>query len=179
MTIESPETKGRPQRWLYPLLMVSLAANLLIVGAVAGGLWRFRHHGFMGMAAQHGLMGFVRQLPSDRQAAVGKDLGLEKEKLRPIRQEMREAWSATNAAIGAEPFDKDKLKASAAKSAEANARMQAAIANTIVELADKLTPNERKLLQAWHDKQKQRMFGRRRGYDEPGDAGAEQGKVGQ
>ena len=171
MTIESQEPKSsRPARWVYGALIASLAANLIIVGVVAGGMWRFRHHGFVGMAMERGLMGFVKQLPADRQAAIGKDLGLEKEKLRPLRQEMRAAWTATNAAIGAEPFDKDKLKAATAKSAESNARLQAATSNAMVELADKLTPNERKLMQAWHDKQKDRMFGRR-GRGGPGEHG--------
>ena len=159
MTIETPEPKGRPSRWLYTALFVSMAANLLIIGAVAGGMWRFRHHG-MGGPGERGLMGFVRQLPSDRQAVIGKDLGIEKEKLRPIRQEIQDGWAATTAAIGAEPFDKERLKAATAKSAEARAHMQGALSNAIIELAEKLTPNERKLLQAWHEKQRHVMFGR-------------------
>ena len=159
MTIETPEPKVRPSRWLYTALFASMAANLLIIGAVAGGMWRFRHHG-MGGPGDRGLMGFVRQLPTDRQAVLGTAIGVDKEKLKPFRQELQDGWLAVNAAIGAEPFDKEKLKAATAKAGEGRAHMHAAIADALVELADKLTLNERKLLQVWHEKQRHLMFGR-------------------
>ena len=177
MTIDSQEPKGRPARWVYGALIASLALNLLIAGAVAAGMWRFRHHGVAG-AAGRSMMDFVHQLPTDRQAAIGNELGVEKEKLRPLRQEMREAASSTNAAIAAEPFDKDKLKAAASRSGELNVRMQATLSNALVELADKLTPNERKELQVWHDKQTHRMFGRRGGGGHDGRGHDGQGRDG-
>jgi uncharacterized membrane protein len=170
MTIETQEPKGRPPRWLYPLLIVSLAANLLIAGAVAGGMWRFRHH-HGGGPGERGLMGFVRQLPSDRQAVLGNAIGEDKEKLKTFKQELQDGWAAVNAALGAEPFDKERLKAATAKTAEGRARMQAAIADALVELADKLTPNERKQLQAWHEKQRHMMAKRRHHRDGPDDGG--------
>ena len=36
------EPKRRAPRWMLAALLVSLALNLVIVGSVAGAVWRFR-----------------------------------------------------------------------------------------------------------------------------------------
>ena len=159
MTIETPESNVRPPgRWRWALI-ASLALNLLLVGLIAGGVWRARHHGFPGLGGDFGLMGFVRELPYDHQPAIREHLQTERKNLRPLRGDVREAWSAANGLLTAEPFDKEKFKAAMAKSRELTAKFEEAVSGILAETAAKLTPDERKSLQAWRDRHKPKLFG--------------------
>ena len=161
MTIEASETtagSGR-RRWI---LIASLAVNFLLVGLVLAGMWRVRHHGLPGAGGDLSLVGFVHQLPAGRQTGIREQLMTERKNLRPLRQEAREAWTAANAVLTAEPFDKDKLKAAMAKSREATARFEEALSSILSETAAKLTPEERKSLQTWREHHKPRLFERHR-----------------
>lgn len=151
----SGSSSGRP-RWLKVLLIASLALNLLVIGGMASAMWR-HHHGrgpFGGPRGDHSLMGFVRDLPSERQQAVRADVEAAREAVKPMRQEIRDAWAATNAVLTAEPFDKAKVKEAAAKLLAAEAKFKTAISDALIDTAEKLTPEERKKLQEWRERRR-------------------------
>ena len=161
MTIETPDViagSGR-RRWA---LIASLAVNFLLIGLVLAGVWRVRHHGLPGSGNDLSLVGFVHQLPSDRQSGIREQLMAERNNMRPLRQDARETWTAANAVLSEEPYDKDKLKAALAKSREATARFEEALSSILAETAAKLSPAERKSLQAWRERHKPRLFERHR-----------------
>ena len=161
MTIETPEviaSSGR-RRWV---LIASLAVNFLLIGLVLAGMWRVRHHGLPGAGNDLSLVGFVHQLPADRQPGIREQLMTERKNLRPLRQQARESWTAANAILSEEPYDKDKLKAALAKSREATARFEEALSSILAETASKLSPEERKSLQAWREHHRPRLFERHR-----------------
>ena len=180
MSVETPQTCTPSDNRLRRFLIASLAINLLLVGAALGAFWRARHHSFPGYGNDLGMMGFVRQLPVDRQPAIRDQLTTERQTLRPLRREVRETWNAANAELAAEPFDRDKFQAAMAKSRSAAAKFDEAISTALVAIAEKLSPAERKLLKEWRDRHRPHgfaMHGRKGGRDkgeasddEPADA---------
>ncbi len=147
MTIENGETRKSAPRWLYGLLIASLAANLLVAGGAASAFWAHRH----GHHGERGLIGFADRLPAERQGTIRQGLQAEREKLKPLREAVKTGWTETNEALGAEPFDKEKFKASLGRMNEAETRVRAAVTGALVDLADKLTPEERKSLKVWRE----------------------------
>ncbi len=174
MTENSGETRRTPS-WLKWALVASLAVNLLIAGGAAGAFWSHRHGGrHFGhwQGREHGLMGFVRELAPDRQGDIRAALEAEREKIKPMRDVVKEGWKETNSVLGAEPFDKDKLKAAMSRMIEAEGRIRAAISDALADTAAKLSPDERQKLKAWREKKGMR-FGSRRSWREGMREGAE------
>ncbi len=165
---ENGDVAARKPSWQKWLLIASLAVNLLILGGAAGAFWSHRHggrHFGHGQGREHGLMGFVRELAPDRQGDVRAALETEREKIKPMRDVVKEGWTETNSVLGTEPFDKDKLKAAMTRMIDAETRMRTAISDALVDTAVKLSPEERQKLKVWREKQGMR-FGGRRGWRE-------------
>lgn len=151
MTNEPAGPSWQRPRWLYGALVASLALNLVMVGGAAGAFWHHRHE-----RREHGLTGFVAQLPAERQGPLREFLKGEREKLKPLREEIRNGWNETNVLLGQEPFDKDKLKAGMGRMNDAEGRMRSAIADALVETAAKVSPQERQAMKAWRERQIER-----------------------
>jgi len=146
--------RGTP-RWLYGALIVSLGLNLLVLGGAASAFWKHRlgHH-----ERERGLLGFVRELPADRQTALREFVKTERAKLKPMRDEVQSAWSESNEVLGTEPFDKDKMKAALGRMNDAETRMRTAISDAIAQTAAQLTPQERTTFKAWRERAKERRY---------------------
>ena len=160
MTTETPDVPPRSPRWLYAGLIASLAVNLLVAGGVGAAYWHHRHGPGGGRGGDFGLMGFVRELPAERQAIVRNEVSAARQATQPLRSAVREIWLEANKELTAEPFDKDKFKAAMARVSEAEARYKGAISEALAETAAKLSAEERRALQTWREKRKPRMFGR-------------------
>lgn len=152
-------THKRP-RWVYPALVASLAVNLAVLGSMAGAFWHHRHERYAG-----GLSGFVRHLPEERRTLLRDFLMVEREKLKPLREEMRNAWRESNDVLGQEPFDKDKLQAAMARMNDAEARIRATISDAVVETASRMMPEDRQAMKAWRARKMERKW-RRHGHDD-------------
>jgi uncharacterized membrane protein len=160
-------TQGR-SRWLYGGLIASLALNLLFVGGFGAAAWHHRH-GPRG--DDMGLMGFARELPADRQKLLRDDIAAARQTIRPLRVAARDAWDEANAALTAEPFDKDKYKAAMDKLTETEGRFKSAMASAFADTAAKLTPEERRSLQSWRERRRPHILGRHGHSDGPGPEG--------
>ena len=105
------ETPKRPNRWLYPLLFLSLAGNLLIVGVVVG--WMASPNGKQrsDFGPARGLVGepFVRALPTDQRRALMRDVLKEAPQIRESRDSLKARFEAFLTAIRAEPFDPERV----------------------------------------------------------------------
>lgn len=100
---------ARPRRWIYPLLFVSLAVNLLIVGMVAGWMIspnRAERADRLDRSVRS-VMGepFLRALPEEHRRALVRDVLSEGARLRENRAALRARFEALLAALRAEPFD--------------------------------------------------------------------------
>ena len=107
-------------------------------------------------------MGFVRDLPPDRRQLIGAELKAAREAVEPMRTTVRERWSEANTVLVEEPFDKAKYKAAMDRVTEAEGQLKNAITAAMSETAAKMSPDERRALQAWRDKRKKHSFSKHR-----------------
>jgi uncharacterized membrane protein len=131
------------------VLIVSLALNCFIIGSVVGAVWRF-HRPDVG-ALSPNLLGYASTLPADRRQVVWEGLAPERQKLRPLRREVRAARQATLAALAAEPFNKAEFIAAQARQAQAEDRARAAVQELFGEIAERLTAQERQGYVRWRE----------------------------
>lgn len=161
MTVEVNHLTPGPPRLLYAGLIASLAVNLLFVGLFATAAWEHRRG--HPKKSEPGLLGFVRELPADRQSAVKSEIAAAREATKELRATVRKSWLDTNAVLTAEPFDKAKFKASLDELSGIEAKYKAALYNAMADTAEKLAPEERKLLQSWREKRRAWLLGAKGG----------------
>lgn len=142
---------GHAGRRRGALLLASLMLNLLLVGAIAGGLWAARHHGPHGsQRIEQGFFGYVKSLPRARAQALLSDVDQQRQTLRAQRKLLRDRRVAALAAIEAEPFDTDMLKSALAGVAEAETSLEHTGEGVFIDMIGKLSPEERRGYVAWH-----------------------------
>ncbi len=149
----TPEAVKRVMpRWSKWLLIASLAFNVLIVGAVASRVWHVRHGGgFAGpatSAAGANIAVFTAGLPAERRQAVIAAIRDERQALRPMRDEARQARQAVRLALSAEPFEGSALALAQARLLEAEVKVRTASQRLIASIAVILTPEERRAFAA-------------------------------
>lgn len=143
---------GRVPRWLLIGLFASLALNLVIVGSVAGAVWRFRPHPHtIGSAVVPNLLGYASALPAARRKAVWDATTEERNHIRPFRREVRAAREETVKALIVEPFDKQQFLAAQARQAASESRARQAVQDLYVKIAESLTPEERHAFLRWRE----------------------------
>lgn len=144
--------KPAAPRWMKWLLICSLAFNVLILGAIAGRIWHVRHSGFMsgpgGEAAGPNIALFTARLPSERRQAVIAAVRDERQALRPLRLEVREARLAVRAALAADPFEATRVAEAQARLLDAEVRVRKAAQQLIIKIGAVLTAEERRAFAA-------------------------------
>jgi uncharacterized membrane protein len=141
---------ARP-RHLYAGFIASLALNLLFIGLFAAAVW---HHQRSARSIEPGLLGFVKELPADRQDAVRQEITAARDSMKDLRTEVRKSWVDTNGMLTLEPFDKAKFNAALAQLRDIENRYKTGINGALADTAEKLTPDERKLLQSWRERRR-------------------------
>lgn len=165
---EPSASQGTGSRRLKYALIASLALNLLVVGAVAGTMVM---HGFgrhplprigYGPHQDFGLMGLTRRLPEERRKEIRKKLREDRDKLRPLIEDLRAARRDAADKLAAEPFDSMALKSAFDVAGEKDrAVREAAIAAFLVH-AEQLKPEERRMLADWWRKRNEPFKERRK-----------------
>lgn len=151
---QSRPTADRP-RWLYPGFIASLALNLLFIGLFATAVW---HHHEEERKRDEGFLGFVKQLPADKQTMIRQKVIEARASMKGLRDNVRKTWTDANAMLTAEPFDKDKFLAALMQLRTAENAFKGAIYTSVASTAAELTPDERKLLQEWRAKRHASML---------------------
>ena len=104
----SEQPQSRRGRWVMPLLFVSLALNLLVVGAVIGRSFSpdrpDRNDRVSGQVRSVIGEPFVRALDRDDRRALLSDVRRESKKFRENRESLRARFEAFLAALRADPF---------------------------------------------------------------------------
>src|SRR6516225_9650470 len=114
------EPTPRAPRWLLAALFASLALNLVVVGLVAGAIWRFHPPAWAPITPS--LVGFASALPPERRKQLWDQTAEERAELRPLRREVRTARDETVRVLAAEPFDRQQFLAAQARQADAEQR---------------------------------------------------------
>lgn len=141
----------RAPRWMQVALVLSLALNLVIIGSVAGAVWRFRKPPPWASAVTPNLLGYASSLPAQRRKQMWDATTQERSHIRPFRREVRAARDETVKTLTAEPYDRQKFLAAQARQAEAESRARQAVQDLYVKIADSLTPEERHAFPRWRE----------------------------
>ncbi len=145
----TPQPARPNSRWLVVALLTSLALNLLIVGWVAGAIWRFHRPPAWTRVITPNLLGYASTLPRERRKQLWDATAEERRHLRPLRREVRAAREATIKILSVEPFDREHFLAAQTRQAAAEDRAHEAVRSLYAKLADVLTPEERRAFPGW------------------------------
>lgn len=166
----------RAPRWMWIVLILSLALNLLVLGVAGGAIWHFRqghdfpHHGSDGLAR------YLATLPADRRDEIASLIETERETSRRLRRLSREKRRDLALAFEADPLDADRLDAAARAASDARIALIRQRQEFFSTLAAKLTAAERRAYLEWRQDRRRhgwrhRRWGQRDG--EPGRGGDE------
>jgi uncharacterized membrane protein len=148
--------------WLRAALLVSLMVNLVVLGAIAGTVWASRSDAEWRSSSQHAKLGlriFSKNLPPARREFVVASIEKARQSLRPLREEVRQLRKDAGEALGAEPFDKERLKAEMVRLVEGEARLRSEVVKAFSEIVAQLTPEERRAYREWRQQQSPPLFG--------------------
>lgn len=128
------ETKPR-RRWLWVLLGVSLAANLLIIGGAIGH-FAFGPHGRGGER-------LLRGLPSEQREAAREIIREARSTLKAKRPEVRAAYLELETALGAAVFDDAAVDQAARTAFEIDFTMRTEALGQMVRVLRLVDPEQR------------------------------------
>jgi uncharacterized membrane protein len=143
------EPPRRTPRWLLAALFASLALNLVVVGLVAGAMWRFRAPVWAPVTPS--LLGYASALPPERRKQLWEQTAGERAELRPLRREVHTARDETVQALAAEPFDRQLFLDAQARQSDAEQRARHAMQSLYIKIAEGLTPEERRAFPHWRE----------------------------
>jgi uncharacterized membrane protein len=147
---------SRAPRWLMPVLVGSLALNLIVVGAAGSLLWRsdFGVPEALGRRVVANIIGYAATLPPERIRELERSIKTEREKAWPLRRALLAAREDVNKALVAEPFDQARFLAAWAQLVKADERSRATSFELQGAIALHLTPEERRGFLRWREKQR-------------------------
>jgi len=156
MSDAAPAVNRRRQlpRWIWVILIASLAINLFVVGVVARAFWPARYASAnQGGGLFGNLMAYTRALPDDRRAAVRQGIDREPQfaALRPLREELRAARQEAARAFKAEPFDREVFLAAEAQVQAAEVKLRQAVVRMAVDIAARMNAQERAGFLKWRE----------------------------
>lgn len=129
------------------LLFVSLAVNLLMIGAVAGaviaGVRVQRENPEALVARMPGVRAFIAATPAEARSAVRRELVRSWQESRDARQSAIQARREAFAATTAEPFDAERVRAAFARLREADQAAIGVFHNNMIDAFATLTPEQR------------------------------------
>ena len=141
---------ARRSRWLKIALAVSLAFNLLIVGFAVGAAWRFKARFGGGGGPDAAIDRFVSTLPEGRRGDVRQRLDARRPTIMQLRRELRQVRRTMGDVVRADPFDRPQFDRVRQNYGTLQSRLTTEIAETLGDVAEQLTVEERReLLRQW------------------------------
>lgn len=136
----------RPFPW-RTLLFVSVAINLLVIGAVAGaysaGVRVQRESGEAIVARAPGVRAFLAALPPETRPQIRREFGESWRETRDLRRAAMDARRAAYEAAAAEPYDAARVRAAYANLRAADQAVIGVFHDNIAEVFADLTPEQR------------------------------------
>lgn len=143
------------------IVVVSLAANLLVVGFLATAWHRHGGKHWRGGGIERSLMHFAhRELPRDKRRALRDRWHTERDAFKPVFQGMHAARKDVSAVLQAETYDRAALEAALAKLWEKRAAMRESASKTFVDLVEMLSDDEKKAFGKFIEKDRRGRRGR-------------------
>lgn len=130
------------------LLFVSVALNLLVIGAIAGawgaGVRLQREAGEAMIARMPGPRGFLAALPPPTRAIMRRELADSWQDSRQLRRAALQARRDAFAALADEPYDVHRVRAAFARLHEADQRAIGVFHDNVLDAFGRLTPEQRR-----------------------------------
>lgn len=134
----------RTPRWMWALLILSLALNLMILGIVCGSLWAVRHGGLWDAPiAFERSQRFMHGLPRERRAEIKTVFFSHKPGLVPFWREVRQARLAIGRLIKRGGYSEAELNASMEDLFQKEMAARQAAKPMVASMMARLRPNER------------------------------------
>jgi uncharacterized membrane protein len=149
----------RSSRWLMPVLVASLALNLVVIGAAGSLLWRgYRQPpealGPLGRRLVPTLISYSATLAPERRRELDRLTTRERQTVIPLRRALVAARAEVNKALTAQPFDQTHYLAAYARMVEADKLSREASFKLQVALSLHFTPEERLGYLRWRETQR-------------------------
>lgn len=157
MAVATGIRDARASRWLMPVLIGSLALNLIVIGAAASLLWRGTLDapgGPFGRRVVANIIGYAATLPAERIQELERLINDERKKAWPLRRDLTSARQSVNEALVADPFDRARFLAAWAALVKADRLSREASFELQRAIALHLTPEERRGYLRWREKQR-------------------------
>lgn len=132
-------------RGMKPVLAISVAINVLLAGMVLGGV----SHGYIvpqPPAATFDIAGQLAHLPEDKRALYESIMGPAKQKMDAERAQIDNEKKLALKILKSEPFNEDAYLKQVQHIYELAGQMKLHVAQSVVELAKHLTPQEREVV---------------------------------
>ena len=149
-------TTPKLQGWVKWLLIGSLAANLMIVGAVASLFWRGPPAAVLNATLGGGanLAGYVGSLPNDRRREILSRAQPVRQEMMGLRRDIRIARRDMFAVLGAEPFDKQRFLDAQTRLMDVELRQRTVMRPWLAEMAAGMSSEERRTFLKWRGRQR-------------------------
>lgn len=151
--VDEPVRRGAPG-WMKLVMILSLAANLLVVGLVIGHWLAGGEDRRGGVERTIGWM--VRVVPDERREMAEAHFETARPEFEAMQSARLEQFDAVLAAIRTEPFDSTALGRAMAATLEARASQRALVYDRFATLLGQFTPDERTgiadRMEAWVNK---------------------------
>jgi uncharacterized membrane protein len=145
-------TKLRAPRWMWVVLISSLAVNLLGIGVIAGTFWQVRHaRATSGGQLAGSLADFADTLPAERRAEIRDAIRAAQNAMAPLREQARQARREALAVFSSEPFDKEKFAAAHARVRAAALEVRQIYLRLLTDIGAKLNAAERQQFVKWRE----------------------------
>jgi Spy/CpxP family protein refolding chaperone len=151
-----PKRRKTP-RWVWAALLLSLAANLFVVGFVARAVVpnRFAAANAGGIVGH--LLEYSQELTSERRKEIRAGFGSDRPNLalRPLRQELRAARIESLRTFRSDPFKREEFLAAEARVIAAEMKLRETAAQIAAAAAARMTTEERASFVKWRAKRRQ------------------------
>lgn len=151
-------------RLMKAVVVVSLAANVMIVAALATAWHRHGGKHFHRGGVERSLMHFAhRNLPRERRKELRQAWRKERAAAKDIFQDMRGARKKVAEVLKTEPFDRAAFEAALETVWEKRQELRSRASKAFVDLVETLSPDEKKSFGAFLERKRKRWWHRRHG----------------
>jgi uncharacterized membrane protein len=141
----APAPRRRTPRWMWVLLILSLALNLLVIGIIGGSLWAVRRGGYwdapLFIERTHR---FMRNLSEERRAHIRSIFAQYQPELKPHWGDVREARVRIGQLVE-RGYTPEEFEAALNDLFQKEARAREASRPMIVAMINALRPDERRI----------------------------------
>jgi len=137
------------RRWVKPLLIISLAFNLVFAGLIVSAMWKHRDGGFRvskHRAFEQSIEQLLTELPTGKRAKAKSVLERLRSDVLPVAEREKKARKLAVKAMLADPYDEKKLVDALADLRELRSSSYAGMHSLAIELIRDMTPHERRRL---------------------------------